>query len=300
MTNKMSCRFCRGDRLHERFDATDINRAVDDCLFHYVQCEDCTTLQIVNVPEDIGRYYGGDYYPPPASASALLAASKHDHYKVELIQKHVPEGKLLEIGPGTGGFAYLAKLAGFHVNVIEMDAACSAFIQDVLEITVLPIPENQISAETTSQRYDVVALWHVLEHLPEPGPVLDNLSQIIVPGGIIVLALPDPNSIQFRLFGKYWVHLDAPRHLTLIHSQSLTQALQKRGFEIQEETRHDHGTRFWNRFGWIESARNLPLHPALKPLAVLFAYGLAFLSFGLGRADPSNSAYTLIAKRTAA
>lgn len=277
--------------------ASDINRNVDAVPFHYVRCDDCGTLQITNVPDDIGRYYDSDYYPPPTSASALVAASKHDHYKVELIQEHLDGGKLLEIGPGTGGFAYLSKVAGFDVQVIEMDAACSAFIEDTLGITVVPIPENLISAATTSERYDVVTLWHVLEHLREPGALLNNLSQIVSPGGFLVLALPDPESIQFRLFGKYWVHLDAPRHLSLIRSQSLVKALRKHGFELISETRHDHGTLFWNRFGWIESARNLPLPAVLKPLALLFGYGLATLSYLLGGADPSHSAYTLIAKR---
>ena len=69
-------------------------------------------------------------------------------------------GTLLEIGPGTGGFAFLAKRAGFDVRVIEMDQECCDFIEGKLGIEVLNEPETL--GETGGDSFDAIAMWHVL------------------------------------------------------------------------------------------------------------------------------------------
>jgi SAM-dependent methyltransferase len=293
-TTSFVCRVCGDTQSALACVASDVNRGIDAAQFRYLRCLRCDSLLLESVPDDIGRYYGNDYYPLPATAEELVQRSKYEHYKVDILRRHLPAGRILEIGPGTGGFAYLAKRAGYEVSVIELDERCRQFISNTLSIEVLAASE--MLEEQTVGRYDAIVMWHVIEHLPETSRLLDNVSAHLNPDGLLVVALPNPAYIQHRLFGKYWVHLDAPRHVNHIPEATLKSQLEQRGFEVQWRSYGDKGTRFWNRFGWIYSSRNLPAGRFIGPLVRLWGWGMACVSYVLGAIDPTRSAYTLVAR----
>jgi 2-polyprenyl-3-methyl-5-hydroxy-6-metoxy-1,4-benzoquinol methylase len=68
--------------------------------------------------------------------------------------------------------------------------------------------------QARNKAYDVIAIWHGIEHLPDPWAVLRQCAQQLAPHGVLVIATPNPDSIQFGIFRQYWVHLDAPRHVS--------------------------------------------------------------------------------------
>jgi 2-polyprenyl-3-methyl-5-hydroxy-6-metoxy-1,4-benzoquinol methylase len=68
----------------------------------------------------------------------------------------------------------------------------------------------------TLGNYDIITFWHNIKHLLEPWKVLEEASKKINPGGIILIATPNPSSFAFRLLGRFWPHIDAPRHINLI------------------------------------------------------------------------------------
>ena len=195
--------------------AADRNRRLSEERFTYYRCTSCRTLQLVPVPADLGRYYTAEYYAVPDDRSALVAASGGERYKLELIRPLVAAGRLVEVGPAVGGFAAVMHDAGYDTSAVEMDADCCRFLRDVVRI---PVRETDDPAAALAEGgpYDVIAMWHVIEHLPNPREVMTAAAAALAPGGVIALAAPNPEAFQFRVFGRRWTHLDAPRHLFLV------------------------------------------------------------------------------------
>jgi len=207
----------------------------------------------------LAKYYRSNYiaYDIPASLEQLEAKAEQVRFRIDMVQQYAPKtGRLLEIGPSYGGFAFLAKKAGFSVDVIEMDSECCRFLKDVVGVNAI-CADNVRKALAGLGQYDVIALWHVLEHLDEPWKVLDTLAEHLLPNGIIVISTPNPDSFQFKLFGRFWVHLDAPRHVSLLPAEWLICFLEKRGVYKVMLTTTDPDVRKLNKFGWAQSFSNL-------------------------------------------
>jgi 2-polyprenyl-3-methyl-5-hydroxy-6-metoxy-1,4-benzoquinol methylase len=251
-----SCPYC-GARARLRFDAVDANRHLSPERFSYRQCDRCGLVFLWPVPDDVGRYYPPDYYAFPASRSDLVAGSRpHDAYKIELLRALAPGRRLVEVGPGTGGFAALAQDAGYDVAVIEMDARACAFLEGTVGVRVHHT-EDAASALRREGPFDVIAMWHVIEHLRDPFDTLRAVADALVPGGVAIIAAPNPAALQLRLLGRRWTHLDAPRHLFLVPIATLEEASTRCGLEVAAVTTTDVGTLAWNRFGWRESMAHL-------------------------------------------
>jgi SAM-dependent methyltransferase len=189
----------------------------------------------------------------PASREELVRGSRpYDTYKIDFVRALAPQGRLVEVGPGIGGFAALAQDAGYDVEAIEMDAGASTFLASVVGIKVYQTGDAA-GALRREGPFDVVAMWHVIEHLPDPFETLRAVAGALAPGGVALIAAPNPDALQFRLFGPRWTHLDAPRHLFLIPIPALLEAASTLGLEIAAVTTTDPGTLMWNRFGWRET-----------------------------------------------
>ena len=251
-----SCPHC-GARTRLRFVAVDANRRLSAEAFRYHECERCGLVFLSPVPQDIGRFYPSDYYAFPPSRDALVTASRpHDAYKVELLRTLARGRRLAEVGPGIGGFAALAQDAGYDVEAIEMDARACAYLEGVVGVAVHHT-DDAAGALAREGPFDVIAMWHVIEHLPDPFATLRAVAQTLVPGGVAIIAAPNPEALQLRVFGRRWTHLDAPRHLFLIPIATLAEAAAGCGLELAAVTTTDPGTLAWNRFGWRESLAHL-------------------------------------------
>jgi protein-L-isoaspartate O-methyltransferase len=207
-------------------------------------------------PADLASFYPDDYYHLPASVEELATVAEGERYKLEIVQRFVKAGRLLEIGPAVGGFAFLAKRAGFQVETIEMDARCCDFLRDVVGVGVTHTADARSVLQSSGQ-FEAIALWHVLEHLPDPWETLEAAAAALSPGGVLVLAAPNPDAIQFLIFKSYWTHLDAPRHLQLIPIRALRERAMSWGLLPIFSTTTDPGGLGWNAFGWQMSFRNL-------------------------------------------
>jgi hypothetical protein len=101
-------------------------------------------------------------------------------------------------------------------------------------------------------------MWQVIEHLPNPWEVFEAAVRHLEPGGAIIVGTPNPDALQFRLLGRYWAHLDAPRHLFLIPAQTLQRKARELGLRHILTTTSDPPGRHWNRFGWEYALRRFP------------------------------------------
>ena len=138
-----------------------------------------------------------------------------------MIKTFISNGRLLDVGSAFGAFAFAAKDAGFIVDSIEMNELCCKYLSEQVGVNVYPGDKPQEIIRTL-EFYDVITLWHNLEHLLEPWSVLKEVVAKISPKGIILVATPSPNSFAFKLMGSLWPHIDAPRHINLIPEKLLT------------------------------------------------------------------------------
>ncbi len=274
--------------------AVDENRRVSSQCFDYAQCGDCQLIFLPQAPTDLGRYYASEYYAIPVLAE-LQAIARKDPNKINLVRKFANSGRLLEIGSAFGVFAWQAKNAGFEVDAIEMDARCCEFLRTLgVNAIQSDAPHAAIGALPPHQ---VIAIWHVLEHLPQPFEFLQAAAANLAADGVLVIAMPNPQAFQFRWMGRHWPHLDAPRHLTLIPVNLLTRRLRALGLEPVYVTSDDSDARSWNRFGWQRLLMNRFRNRWLQRAMFVLGYGLSWIMAPFDRRDFSGSAYTIVFKK---
>jgi len=289
--NAPPCPLCGGPSA-AAFAVGDRNREVTSQRFRYRRCRDCRTFFLADVPESLAEYYPEDYYGEPTIAE-LDRAALGEAPRLALIPESARGGALIEIGSAFGVFARAAQRAGFAVTAIEMDARCCTYLRDVVGVQAIcsDAPDEALAALGPVQ---VLALWHVLEHLPRPWKVLARAADTLPSGGVLALATPNPDSLQFRVLGPRWAHVDAPRHLFLIPFAALRSHMDSLGFDVACVTTSDPAGRYWNTFGWEYAMR---LHPARRPstrLTRICARLLGRVLAPLERRGMNGTAYTAV------
>ena len=292
-----TCGAC-GQQMRHFFTARDYNRGVTQEKFHYHRCPDCDFISLANVPENIGQYYSTGYYLLPDSEAALEHGAEHERYKIEIVQQFVKSGALLEIGPSWGAFCLLAKRAGFAVEAIEMDSICCDFINSKLGIKAINRMDER-AAFDEAKPADVIALWHVIEHLRDPWALIARAVEQLNPNGILVIAAPNPDAFQFGIFGARWTHVDAPRHVHLLPISLLRQKLTGLGLEELLTTTTDQGSLGWNEFGWTFSLANMVKPPLLKRLLRIVGRVLTRLLSWYEGVEGRGSGYTVVFRKPA-
>ncbi len=249
------CPFC-GEAAPLHFRVGDLNRQLSDAVFTYYRCPQCRLIFLSPHPADLGKYYPQDYYGQKLSLTDLELEFPFNRYKIDIIRQFVLAGRLLEVGPSRGTFAYLAKQAGYDVSVIERDVECCQFLGAVAGIHAINSTEPTVALRQQEEGYDLIALWQVIEHLGDPWDFIRAAAERLKPGGILVLATPNPDALQFKIFGRYWFHLDAPRHLQLIPAGLLTELGRSLGLREVLLTASDADVYRHNQSGWDSSTRN--------------------------------------------
>ncbi len=292
------CPFCNAPSSRH-FHVKDLNNHGTAMQFDYYQCSLCGLVYIFPIPVDLAKYYNTDYSPYniPSSIEQLKVQAEDVRFRLDMVLKYSPKkGRLLEIGPSYGGFAFLSKQSGFSVDVIERDSECCRFLKDIIGVNVICTDNVQKSLEGLGQ-YDVIALWHVIEHLEEPWHVLGTLVDHLLPNGIIVISTPNPDSLQFKLFGQFWGHLDAPRHVSLLSIKWLTCFLEKHGVNKIMLTTTDPDGLVLNSYGWTMSLRNIFRQKLFQYVASLIGQLFAKLFIPIERNSLWGNAYTAVFRK---
>jgi len=252
----------------------------------------CRTYYLADPPADLGRYYPATYYQLP-EADELDRHASAETPKVELLRPFATGGSLVDIGAGFGLFARAASNAGYDVTAVEMDDRCCAYLERVVGVRVIrsDAPDEAL-AQLDAVR--AVTLWHVLEHLPRPWDLLAAAADRLEPGGVIVIATPNPDSLQFRLLGARWAHVDAPRHLFLIPLSALTRRAHELGLEVAHVTTGDEAGRHWNQFGWEYALRRCPARRPAAPGTLALSLLITMLFAPIERRGLRGAAYTAV------
>ena len=164
---------------------------------------------------DLARYYESDSYISHTDSKAGFIAYLYQNVKkyslalklrLILTLKGSP-GLLLDIGAGTGDFLKLSKDNGWDVIGVEPNEGASKLAkQKGLEI-------HETIDALSGQTFDVVTLWHVLEHMPDLDAITQKIEALIKPGGALIVAVPNFNSYDANYYKNYWAAYDTPRHL---------------------------------------------------------------------------------------
>ena len=127
--------------------------------------------------------------------------------KLKLINSQGVKGKLLDIGAGTGDFLAVAKSDGWQTVGIEPSAKAK-------EIAIKKgVNFAQDLASLESNSFDIITMWHVLEHVPNLEEYISELKRLIKPSGTIIIAVPNFKSYDAKYYGEFWAAFDVPRHL---------------------------------------------------------------------------------------
>jgi 2-polyprenyl-3-methyl-5-hydroxy-6-metoxy-1,4-benzoquinol methylase len=263
--------------------------------YAYLKCVVCQGIFLDNLPSDLGRYYQREYYAIPTLEQLQKVADK-DRNKINTVRRFVSGGRLLEVGPAFGVFAWQAKQAGFVVDVIEMDTRCCEYLKGTLGVNVTQ-SDSPPAAMQVLEQHEVIAIWHVLEHLPDPLALLRVAAANLKRDGVLVVAMPNPDAWQFKIMGRRWPHLDAPRHLTLIPKAWMIRQAAVFGLEMVYLTSDDSDARSWNRFGWQRLLMNRFGDKFMQRVMFVLGYAVSLIMAPFDRKNFNGSAYTIVFRK---
>jgi 2-polyprenyl-3-methyl-5-hydroxy-6-metoxy-1,4-benzoquinol methylase len=278
----VDCPYCEGVSFY-LLSSLDANRKSTTDAFDYYKCSGCDLIFLDPRPDDMGPFYKNLYTPIPKTLSQLRAIAKTEQYRMEPILKYRKSGTLLEIGPWIGIFSCNAKDAGFEVTAIEMDPQCVDFLRNVVGVKAIQSSDPAAVMNAMDERFDVIALWHSLEHLPNPWLVLQKAAERLAPGGILLIAVPNIESYDFSALRAAWMHLDAPRHFFFFTARSLEKLCSANGLETLELTTSDRLSRILSRMAWHMRATSIVPIKYFRGIVGLLMYQFAnHLSEGNG------------------
>jgi|LakMenEpi03Aug12_release.lakeMendotaPanAssembly.Ray.scaffolds.fasta_scaffold448159_2 2-polyprenyl-3-methyl-5-hydroxy-6-metoxy-1,4-benzoquinol methylase len=274
MTMIINCPYC-GGAAKAFLAAKDINRRVSKKIFHLRLCQRCGLNFLSDAPPDLGPYYTSNYHDVPKDRTALEERLPLQRYRINLLSRFCSEGKVLEVGPSIGEFCAAAQQAGFEVHAIEMDADCVSFLREKLGVTTHLSADPSAVLRQLPNRFDAICFWHSLEHLPNFWDVLRAARERLVPGGVILIAAPNPQAFQAKIMGANWPHHDLPRHLFGISLPWLTRWATENEMDMEFASTRDAGSIFCNRFSWGMNFKRLA-PPSDLAQRVFWRLGLLF------------------------
>jgi SAM-dependent methyltransferase len=134
----------------------------------------------------------------------------------------------LDVGCGTGALLAALRQDGWAVQGVDPDATLARQAREERGLAVFV--GDLAAAAFPNEHFDLVVLWHVLEHLPAPLATLGEVRRVLRPGGVAVIGVPNAASLQARLLGRYWAAYDVPWHLSHFSPGTLGKLLEQAGF----------------------------------------------------------------------
>lgn len=211
-----------------------------------IECERCQLIFTAPgmPPERLQHYYPAEYSAHHTSAE--LSASRLGNALRKLVMvpyrlrygepgwrpSPVGQGRLLEVGCGSGRMLkHMAKLGWKCFGLDISRAAVAEASRHVPEATVVA---SSLADFRTDDRFDLLVMFHVLEHLSDPVESLNRCYDLLSPGGKLLISVPNVASFEARLFGKYWSGLDLPRHVVHFKEPVLIRMIESAGFTVLE------------------------------------------------------------------
>jgi SAM-dependent methyltransferase len=229
-----ACIICGDSRQAAVHRGSDRLYRTTDETFDIVRCGGCGLMRLDPVPSDLSRFYPSGYWHEPGRLAEMYRKLViRDHVRfVRRALRMAPgrgyEQRVLDVGCGSGLF--LGALTG--VKGIGMDVSARAAAAAWRRYGVPAIVGDLNAAPFGEASFDLISMFHVLEHLPDPGAYLRAARRLLAPGGRLVVQTPHLDCWQYRAFGARWIGLDIPRHLFDFRLEDLRRLLEMSGFRV--------------------------------------------------------------------
>jgi SAM-dependent methyltransferase len=264
----VNCNLCGLDDTRILFNKRDKFHLTEK-EFSVVECQRCGLLYVNPRPsqEKMGKFYPETYsWRETLEANSFLTKwvrRLEKRYRYHLLKDEVLKvvrfsgrncGKVLDIGCGTGDRLDVFRSLGFETFGVETSDSAD-YAKEQLKLNV--IKGDLFSANYPGNFFDIVILYNVLEHTHNPIRVCKEVHRIFKKKGLLVIQIPNKESLQCRLFGKRWAAFDVPRDLYYFGIPTIELLLEHAGFKV---TVVDHFMNWWHPPTIVNS-----LFPNLNP-----------------------------------
>ena len=243
--NHKTCPICGHNIFNRKYNLQDYT--VSKEFFDIQQCEACGFMFTQDAPDatEIGPYYKSDDYVSHSNTKkGLFFKVYHKVREYMLNQKRksiiknsssVTKGQtILDIGTGRGYFLNHMQQHGYNCVGIEQDAEVRALASKEFDLNILP-PEDLYKLE--NKQFDVITLWHVLEHVHDLRAYLEKIKTLLKPKGLLVIALPNPTCADEAIYKEHWAGWDVPIHLWHFTPNNIKDLLNQYQFEMIDKAR---------------------------------------------------------------
>lgn len=233
------CPICSGKQFSSFLSCID--HTVSHETFHIVQCQSCD-LKFTNprpTEQAIGKYYQSEDYISHSNSSKgvinLLYKTARRFTisrKTALVRSISPNGtRFLDYGCGTGEFLYSMKKSGWISKGIEPSPQARNFAIDKLLLEVFPPDEINFFPPAS---FDVITLWHVLEHVHQLNETIRILKNLLSDKGKLIIAVPNSDAADAGIYNEVWAAYDLPRHLYHFNAASITRLLSNHEMQVKK------------------------------------------------------------------
>ena len=252
--NVSTCHNCGHNQLSRLFEVPAFD-SDDHGQFPVERCDLCGVVNTLGVTDEVLQAaYSQAYYGDARSKFSLVmeclldrAATKKARRLIRQWQRGETRKspRVLDIGCGRGVLLQAFRAEGASVQGIERDEFPGR--PEFVHIGAIS------DARFDDDKFDIVVIWHVLEHLTDIDATFKRIADILAPDGLLVFAVPNFDSLQRTWFSQSWFHLDAPRHLLHFEPEWLKQHLIDNGLSITDVSHFD---LVQNPYGFVQSAMN--------------------------------------------
>jgi 2-polyprenyl-3-methyl-5-hydroxy-6-metoxy-1,4-benzoquinol methylase len=208
--------------------------------FAIMQCTSCSFLLTNPRPDaaSIGRYYESPAYISHTDSHSGLINQVYQvarkftvRQKLTLLRREAPRrGQLLDYGCGTGFFLAAAKQAGWQITGFEPSDSARLLAE---QNTGQAIAHGELS-QFAPASFDVITLWHVLEHIHDLNGTLKQLVRLLRPDGVLIIAVPNADSPDAQYYREQWAAFDVPRHLYHFTAKTISKLLRKHQLHLRQ------------------------------------------------------------------
>lgn len=253
------CNLCQEDKTALLFNKDSME---------IVKCLNCGLIYVNPQPseEDLKKIYGNGYFDGSNHADYLAEKELYGprfQERLKQINTYKTKGKLLDIGCAVGYFLEAAREEGWQSFGVEISSFASKYARDSGFDVFTGTLED---AKYPDQYFDVVTLWHVLEHMEDPSGCLKEVHRILSKSGLVAIEVPNIRSRRFKKLGENWDQLKPHEHLYYFTPDVLRKMAERAGFKILKIATIPKGTLIG------EKLENLSLARIKKRLIKLFKY----------------------------
>jgi 2-polyprenyl-3-methyl-5-hydroxy-6-metoxy-1,4-benzoquinol methylase len=227
------CPWCGSENAQLHLELKDLFLTQEP--FKILECKECGLLYTTPRPnkDEIGRYYKSEeYYSHQENKEGFIPKVYEKVKSVNLKNKYgiategKEKGKALDIGCGVGDFLHTMEQHGWDCTGVEPSEDAKAIAKKRIKGQLLSSEEQENLLDNC---FDVITMWHVLEHVDDISWQIQQLYRLCKPGGRIIIALPNYKSYDGQYYKAEWAAYDVPRHLNHFNKETLNKILEESG-----------------------------------------------------------------------